>query len=146
MTDLEIRNIEINDYYKNILPLLKQLSSLDIEKISYYDFKMFIKNLNSNHLIKIIEDKNNNQIIGSITVLIENKIIHNFGKVAHIEDVVIDNRYRGLGLGKKLMDTAYKTAKSNNCYKIILHCKEELEKFYQKNSFEKNGIEMNLRL
>ena len=50
--------------------------------------------------------KNSKKIVGSITVLIEEKLIHNFGKVAHIEDVVVDESMRGFGLGKKLLEIA----------------------------------------
>ena len=32
------------------------------------------------------------------------KVIRNFGKVAHIEDLIIDLNYRKLGLAKKLIE------------------------------------------
>ena len=37
-------------------------------------------------------------------------------------------------------------AKQYHCYKIILNCKEELEKFYKKNGFSKSSIQMRLNL
>ena len=48
------------------------------------------------------------------------KIIHNISNVCHIEDVVIDNNYRGKNLGTKLIEYAKEYAKMEKCYKIIL--------------------------
>ena len=59
-----------------------------------------VGNIDLNHQIFVIENKDTNHIIGTLTILIEQKVIHNMGKVGHIEDVVIDNKYRGRGLGK----------------------------------------------
>ncbi len=41
---------------------------------------------------------NDGKVIGSISVLIEKKFIHNCGKVAHIEDVVTRKGYEGIGI------------------------------------------------
>ena len=32
------------------------------------------------------------------------------------------------------------------CYKIILNCTEELVPFYEKNSFKKSAIQMNMKI
>lgn len=136
----QIRQLEKEDYNKKYLLLLKQLSIIDENKITKNDFDLFVNNLNENNQIYVIEK--NNQIIGSITLIIENKIIHNFGKVCHIEDVVIDKNTRGLGLGRKLLDFAKEYSKKNNCYKIILNCSEKNIRFYEKCGFEKKEVEM----
>lgn len=91
------RHIESNDYYKDYLLLLEQLTIVEKEKINYEQFKIFVESLSNNHIIIVIED--NNKIIGSGTLLIENKVIHNMGLVGHIEDIVIHNNYRKQGLG-----------------------------------------------
>ena len=136
----QIRQLEKEDYNKKYLLLLKQLSIIDENKITKNNFDLFVNNLNENNQIYVIEK--NNQIIGSITLIIENKIIHNFGKVCHIEDVVIDKNTRGLGLGRKLLDFAKEYSKKNNCYKIILNCSEKNIRFYEKCGFEKKEVEM----
>ena len=75
-------------------------------------------------MIIIIEFEN--KIIGSGTILIENKLIRSYGRGGHIEDIVI-NEYRNYGLGKELLNTLIDISKENKCYKCILDCKDELE-------------------
>jgi len=45
----------------------------------------------------------NNKIVGSITLIIEQKFIYNLGKIGHIEDVFVDNNYRNKGIGSDLI-------------------------------------------
>lgn len=135
-----IRKVEINDYHKGHLELYKNLSIIEPEKISFYQYVKFIANLNNNHYIFVIEK--NNKIIASITLLIECKLIHNFGKVCHIEDVVVLSTYQKQGLGKKLIEYAIDFAKKNDCYKIILNCSDENILFYNKCGFNNNGNQL----
>ena len=51
------------------------------------NFRTTVSELPSNTMIYVI--MNDKQVIGSGTLLIEKKIIHNYGKVGHIEDIVI---------------------------------------------------------
>lgn len=134
------RFIEINDYNKDYLELINQLSKIDKNKINKDIFTNFINNLGDNHKIIVIEDIKKSKIIGTITLLKEIKLIHNVGKVGHIEDLVIDKKYRGLGLSKILLNKIYELTK--DCYKIILNCSIKYENFYKKHKFVKNGLEM----
>ena len=118
----------------NYLNLLKQLSILDPITISKNVFDNFIDNLNDNHIVIVMVDVNLNIIIGSTTIFKEQKLIHNMGKVAHIEDVIIDKNYRGYGLGKKMIETANSISKE--CYKISLNCSSENVGFYQQLKFK----------
>jgi glucosamine-phosphate N-acetyltransferase len=77
------------------------------------------------------------KIVGTVTLLIETKLIHNMGKVAHIEDVVVDKNYRNNGLGKQMIQYAVSLSKEYGCYKTILDCSDENVSFYQKCDFEK---------
>jgi len=137
---LIFRHIESNDYYKDYLTLLKQLTIVEKKKINFIQFKNFVNNLSNKHIIIIIED--NNKIIGSGTLLIENKVIHNMGLVAHIEDIVIHNNYKKQGLGKKIIDELINISIQSNCYKIILDCNEKNVNFYQNSGFKQKEIQM----
>ena len=139
-----IRNLQLNDYDKKYLELLKQLSSIEPNKITKDMFNNFVNNLNDNHIIYIIEDKINNIIIGTVTVLKETKLIHNLGTVLHIEDLVIHTNYRKKGLANKLIELCKTESDKCGAYKIILDCSVELETFYNKNGFEKKNIQMSL--
>jgi glucosamine-phosphate N-acetyltransferase len=77
-------------------------------------------------------------------LIIEPKFYHGGRSAGHIEDVVTRLGFEGQGLSKALLQEAIKTAKANNCYKIILDCKKELEPFYNKVGFENHDICMRL--
>ena len=72
----------------------------------------------------------------------EYKFIRNIVKLAHIEDVCIDNNHRNKGIGHLLVNFVVNEAKKEKCYKIILDCDENLENFYKKSGLEKKGIQM----
>ena len=140
------RTLEKNDYNKNYLPLLKQLTTIEPDKITRDMFNAFVDNLTDKHLIYVIEEPNLHIIIGTITLLIETKLIHNMGLVGHIEDVVVDSNFRGLGLSKLLVNKAVEVAKNYGCYKVILDCNNTNKPVYEKCGFTNNGNQMSLYL
>ena len=116
-----------------------------IKDIFHYEaFDDFVNHLSNNHIVKIIKDEESKKIVGTITILIESKVIHNFGKVGHIEDVVVDKNHRGKGYASKLIQHAITIAKLYNCYKCILNCSDEVVPVYQKNGFslKTNGMSL----
>ncbi len=135
-----IRPLHYNDITENYIKMLKQLTKID--NLNKEKTINFIQSLNENHSVFIIEDYKINKIIGSGTIYIENKLIHNNGKVGHIEDIVIEKKYRHYGLGKKLINFLTEYAKNKNCYKCILDCSENNVIFYEKCNYERKGIEM----
>ena len=140
------RPLEKNDFNKNYLHLLQQLTTIDPNQISQQMFNTFVNNLNEKHQIFVIEEPNSHIIIGTITLLIEPKLIHNMGVVGHIEDVVVDSNFRGLGLSKLLVYKGVEIAKNYNCYKIILDCNNVNKSIYEKCGFTNNGNQMSLYL
>jgi glucosamine-phosphate N-acetyltransferase len=102
---------------------------------------------------KIEEDKNtlvyvavneNGRIVGTITIIIEQKFIHNGGKVAHIEDVAVAEIFEGKGVARKLLQFAINKGKREGCYKIILDCTEEVSKFYERFGFQRKDVHMRM--
>lgn len=130
-----IRWINIKDY-DSIFNLLSQLT--DSPTIDFKIYKSIIDKLGNNHFIFVYEF--NNKVIGCISLLIEQKLIHGGKCVGHIEDLVVDLPYRKQNFGNELINYCIEICKNKNCYKIILDCKEILEKFYNKNNFVKQGI------
>eukprot|EP01028_Stygiella_incarcerata_P012001 TRINITY_DN719_c0_g1_i7.p1 TRINITY_DN719_c0_g1~~TRINITY_DN719_c0_g1_i7.p1 ORF type:complete len:109 (-),score=27.19 TRINITY_DN719_c0_g1_i7:143-469(-) len=82
------------------------------------------------------------EIIGCATLVLEQKLIHDFSTVGHVEDVVVSDTARKLGIGKKLLDALYEDAKQCNCYKVILDCKDELVPFYEKAGYQAKERQM----
>lgn len=134
-----IRKIQIDDYHKNYLELLSQLT--EVGDVTYNQFGVQIELLKTHqHQIYVIEE--NKKIIATGTILIEEKIIHNCSRVAHIEDVVVDKRYRGLKLGKKMINFLVCKAKLSHCYKVLLDCDEKNVGFYEKCDFKPKSVSM----
>ena len=140
MSEIEIREIEEGDLEKGFLETLDFLrNASDLDKNQAKEILKKIKQ-NSNHIIHVaIDDK---KIIGTTTLFIEQKFIHNGGLGGHIEDVVVRKDYEGRGIGIKLVTSMLERAKEKNCYKTILDCKDDVKKFYERIGFkhESNGM------
>ena len=140
MSDIKIREIVEEDIEKGFLKSLDSLrkaSELDKEVA-----KDILKKIISdpNHIIHVAED--NGKIVGSTTLLIEQKFIHNGGYVGHIEDVVVSKEFEGRGIGIKLVTSLLEIANTRNCYKTILDCKDELIPFYERIGFKQESKQM----
>ncbi len=145
---MRIRELEFNDFY-NLKILLSQLNDEKMNELNIDNFLSFIKTIretkDSNneriHYVFILEDNNN--IVGCVTILIEMKLLHGYSKVCHIEDVVIDNKTRGKGYGKFLINYIVEFVKNIPLvYKIILDCSDEKIGFYEKCGFIKKNNQM----
>ena len=140
MSEIIIREIEENDLEKGFLESLDFLrKASDIDKNKAKEILKKIKQ-NTNHIIHVAVD--DSKIVGSTTLLIEQKFIHDGGLVGHIEDVVIRKDYEGQGIGMKLVLRVLDIAKQRKCYKTILDCKDDVKAFYEKIGFheESNGM------
>lgn len=140
MLSLEIREVCVSDYFAGHLELLSQLSLCNKKEIDYYEYEKFISSLNDNHKIFVIVD--NFCIIATGTIIIEQKLIHNMGKVGHIEDIVVSEEYRGKKIGSIIINKLVEVATDFGCYKIILDCAEDKRIFYEKLGFETKNIQM----
>lgn len=137
MSDITIRKLQKEDLWNGFLQTLdslRQASNIDKKTAE----KIFDKiNSNQDHIVAValIEGK----IVGSTTLLIETKFIHNGGKVGHIEDVVVDKEYQRKGIGEKIIMYLLRYAKDQGCYKTILDCTDEVKPFYEKLGFKHNA-------
>ena len=140
MPEIIIREIEEDDLEKGFLETLDFLRNTgDLDKNKANEILKKIKQ-NPNHIIHVAID--NKKIVGSTTLLIEQKFIHNGGLVGHIEDVVVRKDYEGKGIGIKLVTSLLERAKEKNCYKTILDCRDDVKQFYERIGFkhESNGM------
>ena len=140
MLEIIIREIEEDDLENGFLETLDFLrSASDLDKNKAKEILKKIKQ-NSNHIIYVAID--NKKIVGSTTLLIEQKFIHDGGLVGHIEDVVVRKDYEGKGIGIKLVTSLLERAKEKNCYKTILDCNDDVKQFYERIGFkrESNGM------
>ena len=140
MPKIIIREIEEDDLEKGFLETLDFLrNASDLDKNKAKEILKKIKQ-NTNHIIYVAID--NKKIVGSTTLLIEQKFIHDGGLVGYIEDVVVRKDYEGKGIGIKLVTSLLERAKEKNCYKTILDCNDDVKQFYERIGFkrESNGM------
>lgn len=68
---------------------------------------------------------------------------------ALIEDLFVEEKFRGKGLGSKLMKAAIIEAKKENCYKVLAtsrHTRPQVHEFYKKLGFQDWGKEFRMEL
>ena len=140
MSVLIIRKIiesDLENGFLESLDNLRQTSNLEQNSV-----KNILKKIleNENHIIHVAEL--NGKIVGSTTLLIEQKFIHEGGFVGHIEDVVVNKEFEGQGIGMKLVLSLLDVAKEKKCYKTILNCEDKLIPFYEKIGFKQKSTEM----
>ena len=87
------------------------------------------------------------EIIGTITLHLQRKLIRNGGLAGFIEDVAVKEKFRGNKIGFLLVQKALEKARDLGCYKVILSCFDERVNFYEKSGFfrECNTMRVNLQ-
>ncbi len=136
----KIRKVEIKDL-NSLLNLLYQLSPKTKRD------KEIDRKEPSNTLKKIITDENyytciyqeKGKILGTGTLLRQLNLSHGTRPYGHIENIVVDKKARGKGIGKIIVNHLIEKAEQKNCYKVILNCKKELIPFYKKCRMKKSG-------
>lgn len=150
---LNVRPLKSGDYRRGFLQSLSQLTN--VGEVTETQFLSKLKDKSSSDLflklftfisttdrfaemrakgdyyVTVIEDLRSNKIIGSATLVVERKFIHSCGIRAHLEDVVVDDTYRGKQLGKLIVVTVTLLADVLGCYKMSLECKDKLIPFYR---------------
>lgn len=143
-----IRPLTLKDVLKgNYLNILSELTTVqsDSKPLSKETLTERFQSLNPTYYhICVLVRHSDSRIVGAATLLIEEKFIHECGRIGHIEDVVVSKEARGGGLGKLLIDHLLKLSKELGCYKTILDCDEKNVAFYEKCGMSKKGIQMAL--
>jgi glucosamine-phosphate N-acetyltransferase len=141
--NFEVRRLRESDFANGFFETLSNLS--EVGQIGQ-DVKRATRILNeidkskmSNIFVAVDKD---GKVLGSITLLLEQKYIHDGGKVGHIEDVVTRKEYAGRGIGLALVDKCINLAKEEKCYKIILDCSTANIPFYKKAGFREHETSM----
>ena len=140
MVEPIIRELEEKDLLEGFLDTLDTLR--ETSSITENKALEIFKKIKSNPEHIIIVAEVNGKIVGSTTLLIEPKFIHQGGIVGYIEDVVVNKEFQGLEIGKKIIKYVLELAKNHGCYKTILDCSDEVKPFYEKLGFKGNSNEL----
>jgi len=130
-----IRPIAKSDYV-GYTTLINSSISLD----SYVNF---IENvLSRDHHIYNVMD--NDSVIGTGTLIIENKMTYGGCQMGHVENIMVSEVHRNTGVGQLIVEKLIEVAESGGCYRIDLNCNAELEPFYNRCGFNKKHMCMNI--
>ncbi|KAJ9612755.1 uncharacterized protein PV06_02252 [Exophiala oligosperma] len=136
------RSLERTDFAKGFLDCLRVLTWVgDLTEDEFYERydEMNTQGKGTYYLI-VIEYEG--RIVGTGSLIVEKKFIHNRGMCGHIEEISIAKEHQGKHLGQKLLASLDSVAKNVGCYKTILDCSPEKEPFYVKCNYHNSGTEM----
>jgi glucosamine-phosphate N-acetyltransferase len=105
-------------------------------EISDEKFKEILNTKNLQVLLLTLKDK----IIGCGSIFKLEKLHNN--PICQIEDVFIDEEFRGKGYGKVIVDYLKNYGKNEwKCYKIVLNCLDKNIGFYKNCGFIESGVQ-----
>ncbi|XP_054257663.1 probable glucosamine 6-phosphate N-acetyltransferase isoform X3 [Macrosteles quadrilineatus] len=135
---LVIRPLQSSDFNLGYINLLAQLTCTgDISRKEFTDrFQSMVRCPNT-YYITVVEDVTTCQIVGSASLVLEQKFIHKCALRGRVEDVVVSDQYRGKQLGKLLMATMVLLAEHLGVYKLTLDCRDHMVPFYQTFGYDK---------
>ena len=131
---MKIRELKIDDYNQVIELWTKSFNNKFDNKINHNH----LSDPNSITLVSV----DNNTIMGVASIYIIQKLTRTLGL---IEDVAVNQNYRGKGIGKKLVEKLIGIAADKKCDKTVLNSSKQNSEFYKKIGFEKNEIQMIIR-
>ena len=135
---MELKTREIKKVDMDIvIKMLQDISSFDPKKSERQEiFNEFISQSNVSGFVYLLE----NTIVGYGSLIFETKI--RGGRLGHIEDIVVNSKYRGKNIGLKIIHHLIEESKKRKCYKVSLVCKENNTIFYEKCGLSIDGISM----
>ena len=137
--DFEIREVteSTDSIVSSMKDLLSQLTSTSID-FNSSALDEILNSISTKLFVALVE----HNIVGTYTLVIFRIPT---GATARIEDVVVEEKWRGKGIGKKMMKHAIELVKKEGIFKIELtshHSRIEANKLYQSLGFEQ--IETNV--
>eukprot|EP00741_Cyanophora_paradoxa_P020804 tig00021312_g20083.t1 len=138
-----LRSLEVGDFHKGFLQLLGQLTTVgDVTEEMFIQRVREIEAARDHYHTVVLEDAAKGRVVASARLLVERKFTRGCSLCGHIEDVVVDETYRGKNLGKCVIDELVSVAKAAGCYKVILDCADKNVPFYEKCGFKLHEVHM----
>lgn len=140
--NIQVKELEDHHLINSFFDTLSNLTEIGIDVYNKEFSRKIFEKIKKADNIKIFVAIKDSDIVGSITAIIEQKFVHNGGKICHIEDVVTRKGFEKLGIGSVLVEKVLELAIQEKCYKVILNCSEYNSKFYEKLGFYKHDVGM----
>lgn len=132
------RDVTENDA-ENVSKLLFQLWPDRVVETN--ETRATLKNMKASNIYTVFGAESESKLIGFCVMT----ITFNFwvqGKLANISTLVIEQEFRGKGIGKSFVERCIQIAKENECAKIELESgfhRTEAHKFYENIGFDKRA-------
>ena len=129
-----VRPLSRTDYQKGFPEVISFLTKVGtVSESDFYARFDSIKAAGGYYTVVIEDTAANNgkgKIIATGTLEIEQKYIHSCSLRGRLEEVVVDESYRGRKFGKLILGILTVLSKKLNCYKTTLECTKENVDFY----------------
>jgi glucosamine-phosphate N-acetyltransferase len=131
---ITIREMYATDLNRGFLTALASLRSCEMsEERAIEVFRHRMKRMIHTYVALM-----DNRIVGTASLLVEPKFLHDGGIVGHIEDVAVHQAYQAHGVGALLVKHMLEDCRGRfQCYKVILDCAEKVIPFYEKLGFHR---------
>src|SRR4051812_18635224 len=103
-----------------LIDLYKQLDASDSEQLSIEATTQMFRKISMYPDYKLYIAVKDGQIVGTFTLLIMDSLAHRGKPSGIVEDIVVDEIWRGKGVGKLMMQFAMNYCKKVGCSKLAL--------------------------
>ena len=145
LATFDIRLAKSNDAM-DLAALLRQLGNdeppMDVQRLARYLAQTRKKTLT-------LLAERDGTLLGTCSLHLIEHIAHDFARSAVLEDMVVDSRARGQGVGQALIRRAVEQAREWGCYKLALSShlqREAAHRFYAAMGFSVHGVSLSLPL
>jgi glucosamine-phosphate N-acetyltransferase len=131
-----VRPLRRDDFAKGFMGVLAQLTQIgEVTSATFehrFDAMARANGVLGTYYVVVVEDTARRAIVGTATLLVEQKFIRGAALAGHVEDVVTDKGVRGAGIGRVLNEALLRLARKVGCYKVMLDCADNNIPFYEK--------------
>lgn len=114
-----IRPLRRSDFHRGYLDVLRVLTTVGDVTDEQWDQRYdWISARNDEYYLLVVCD-DAERIVGTGSLIVERKFIHNLGLVGHIEDIAVEKGQQGKKLGLRIIQALDYVAANVGCYKVF---------------------------
>lgn len=144
LAGLLIRELCLADYAHNFLACLAGLTTVGAVSRDTFEAHLNRRTAMGVYTAVVVE-KATQAVVGTASLITVPVFIHGASCKGFIEDVVVDEAYRGCGVGRMLINHIVAEGRRRGCYKLVLSCKRDNVVFYEKSGFKEEETSMAMR-
>ena len=125
--------------------LIEQLEEHAVDRAEFE--RVFFRNLECRDIFYFTAEQEN-RVVGFISLHIQ-FLLHHAGEIAEVQELCVDEEWRGKGVGKALLEHAVSIAESRGCALIELSANKKREaahRFYEREGWKRSHYKFTLEL